>query len=625
MPGARLTMRVALVLALVSGPALAQATKPKQAELPRLSVDVRTPDTTGYTQVYVGDTGDPVRNGASLKSAIERASCSPNGTVISIDHRAAYQRAGNFQLPAKECAPGQWVIIQTDAVGQLPPPGTRVTLSHLNLMPVIRDVTVNVPGIQVMPSARRYRLIGIRVETPDRGAFNTSESLVVMGDGGPDLQTSREQIPDSIVLDRVILRGNTALRHEVVGGAEFQCQNCALVDSHIDQIHRVGFEAQGIRGWNSNGPWLIQNNYIEAAAMCILIGGADPRVANAVPADITFRRNHCFKPLTWNRRDPSYAGVRWAVKNHIELKLGVRVLIEGNVLENTWPDAQAGSALLFNTSNANNRSPWSEVADVTFRLNRVERAAGGPIEIGSTNGVYASRVTKRITVQNNLFTNQGGSSGRYFLWGQSRKTIVPGDEGGFADFIVQHNTLIVSSSFPRVSATVAIDADWPAGQKPFATAGGGVGSGFAVHDNIFAAGRSPSEGSGVNESCKVDGQPRGGFGCYSAKSWYRNLVYFSAPFGTWCRAGSDFSPWAENRAACVSALADVGFVDFEKGDFRLTPKSKGYKAATDGTDVGANVGAPGAGLAGTVFGETCGAVNGEWSCFKPLAASTKAP
>ena len=30
-----------------------------------------------------------------------------------------------------------------------------------------------------------------------------------------------------------------------------------------------------------------------------MFGGADPKIANLVPADIEFRRNDCSKPLSW--------------------------------------------------------------------------------------------------------------------------------------------------------------------------------------------------------------------------------------------------------------------------------------------------------------------------------------
>ncbi len=52
-------------------------------------------------------------------------------------------------------------------------------------------------------------------------------------------------------------------------------------------------------GYNGPGPWTVENNYLEASGENILIGGASPKIPNLVPADLTFRHNHLFKPLSW--------------------------------------------------------------------------------------------------------------------------------------------------------------------------------------------------------------------------------------------------------------------------------------------------------------------------------------
>ena len=101
-----------------------------------------------------------------------------------------------------------------------------------------------------------------------------------------------------------------------------------------------------------------------------MFGGADPKIIGLVPSDIEFRRNHCFKPLSWNPLDPSYAGRHWTVKNIFELKNARRVLVEGNMLENNWADGQSGAAVLFTPRNQEGTAPWSAVQDVTFRRYR---------------------------------------------------------------------------------------------------------------------------------------------------------------------------------------------------------------------------------------------------------------
>jgi hypothetical protein len=67
--------------------------------------------------------------------------------------------------------------------------------------------------------------------------------------------------------------------------------------------------------------------------------------------DVTVRRNHFFKPLSWQRIQPngtpngSWDGIRWLVKNHFEVKFAQRVLVEGNYFQNNWAQGQDGTAV----------------------------------------------------------------------------------------------------------------------------------------------------------------------------------------------------------------------------------------------------------------------------------------
>jgi hypothetical protein len=574
--GQTVTLTNGFTFTIVSLPG---AVRPPLPALPQSTVDTTMPNTTGYTVVTVANTGNPDTNGANLQAAINNASCNPNGTIIQLIAGATYQRAGNFNLPAKNCAAGKWIMIRTDTPdANLPAPGTRMTAASSNLLPIIRIISANIPGIRVAPSAMQYRIIGILMNTPATGSFFSSEPHIAIGDGGATLQTTQAQQPNNIIIDRSVMRGSDALSHEIVGGVEFHCRNCALVDSYVDQVHRVGFESQAIRGWNGTGPVLVHNNFLSAAGMCVLIGGANPSIPNALLSDITFTRNHCFKPYSWKVGDPTYAGTRWLVKNHLELKHGVRVLIEGNVFENVWQDAQAGAAILFNTANSRS-TPWAQVADVTFRYNKVIRSEGGPVEIGAWSGAFQSLMTQRVHIHDNLFDQQGGRSTRYFLVVGGRLN----QPSQMDAIILEHNTVISSLAGANVSAPLAFGIDVPTGFTPLSPGG------IAIHDNIFGTSQYANSPKGVSENCRVNGVPLGAFGCYTTDSWHKNLVYHTTPVSTWCRNSSDFSPWANNKAGCVNLMSDVQFVDLVGGDFRLATSSAGKNAATDGRDVGANI------------------------------------
>ena len=161
------------------------------------------------------------------------------------------------------------------------------------------------------------------------------------------------------------------------------------------------------------GPFRIANNHLEAAGENVMFGGADPLIADLVPADIEIVGNHFAKPLRWKEDDSRYEGVAWSVKNLFELKNARRVLVEGNVLEYNWPHAQNGFAILFTVRNQDGRAPWSVVEDVTFRDNMV-RHVGGGINILGHDDIHPSRRTSRIAIVDNVFADVGGS------WGHGR-------------------------------------------------------------------------------------------------------------------------------------------------------------------------------------------------------------
>ena len=89
------------------------------------------------------------------------------------------------------------------------------------------------------------------------------------------------------------------------------------------------------------------------------------------------------------------------MKNIFELKNARRVLIEGNLFEYNWAQAQTGFAILFTVRNQNGSAPWTVVEDVTFRNNIVRHSASGVSILGRDDN-YPSGQTKRILIQNNL-------------------------------------------------------------------------------------------------------------------------------------------------------------------------------------------------------------------------------
>ena len=178
-------------------------------------------------------------------------------------------------------------------------------------------------------------------------------------------------------------------------GIALNSASTTIRNSYITDIKAVGQESQAIAGWNGTGPYTIENNFLEAAGVNILFGGADPAIPDLVPSDIVIRRNLITKNVEWR-------GSTWTVKNLLELKNARRVLIEGNRLENCWTAAQPGYAVLFTVRNSGGRAPWATIEEVVFRSNVVRHAAGG-INILGFDSTAESRTATGIAIENNLF------------------------------------------------------------------------------------------------------------------------------------------------------------------------------------------------------------------------------
>ena len=275
--------------------------------------------------------------GGNLQAALN--SSLPGDTIV-LQAGAVY--TGNFTLPVKTGS--GWVIIRTSNLSGISPEGTRISTNQATAMPKI--LTPNAaPALATIGAAHHYRLVGLEIGISPGFAINYG--IVALGD--PATQGSLASLPHDLVIDRCFIHGN--LTGDVSRGVALNSASTAIIDSNISECHGLGFDTQAIAGWNGPGPFKIVNNYLEGAGENVMFGGADPKIPNLVASDIEFRRNHCVKPLTWNPTEPTYAGRRWSVKNLFELKNAQRVLIDGNIFENCWVDAQTGFAIVFTPRN----------------------------------------------------------------------------------------------------------------------------------------------------------------------------------------------------------------------------------------------------------------------------------
>src|SRR5262249_44193528 len=320
-------------------------------ELPRVFLDT----------AYRAPTGNTIRvaAGQSVQAAINQAQ---PGDVIMLQAGATF--TGNFTLPNKSGS--SWIIIRSDAAdADLPQPGTRVSPASASLMPKLISQTSEQVA-QTDAGAHHYRFIGIEF-----GA--TTDIYDIVSFGGD--QTSPTDTPHDLIIDRCYIHGaagRTARRGVMINSAR-----TAIIDSYISDIHEVGADSQAVCGWNGPGPFKIVNNYLEGAGENFMLGGAPPSLPNLIASDIEFRLNNVSKPLSWKQDDPTYAGQPWTVKNLFELKNAQRLLVDQNVFENNWADAQNGFCILFTPRSEAGVAPQATASDVTFTNNIVRHSGCG--------------------------------------------------------------------------------------------------------------------------------------------------------------------------------------------------------------------------------------------------------
>jgi hypothetical protein len=315
--------------------------------------------------------------GGDLQAVIDAAQ---PGDIIELEPGATY--TGNFRLRVKNGT--DFVVIRTRVTDGLPGPGVRIHKSHASKLAKIRSAN-QTAALATDRGAHHWRIELVEFQANEDGAGD------IIRFGSPD-QTDVAQQAYDLVLDRVYIHGDPATGQK--RGIALNSGATEIVNSYFEDFKRVGQEAQAICGWNGSGPFLIENNYMEAASQSIMFGGADALIWNLVPSDITVRRNVMTKPLAWRNQ-------RWLTKNGFELKNARRVLVEGNIIENVWLDGQTGYAVLFKVANQGGRMPWTIVEDVTFRFNII-RHAGGGINIQGHDDNEASQQTRRIQISDNL-------------------------------------------------------------------------------------------------------------------------------------------------------------------------------------------------------------------------------
>jgi hypothetical protein len=408
---------------------------------------------------------------------------------------------------------------------------------------------------------------------PSHGSLTVTDhyrfiGLEITRDGGNgiiyNLVTARAA--SKLIFDRVWMHGTAndeTTRGFAFPGASF----IAVIDSYFSDFHciaRTGSCVDSQAVWAGAGPvaggtYKIVNNYLEAAAEGVLMGGA---AASATPQDIEIRRNHFYKPLSWNHLSAQFNGGPFIVKNNLELKNASRVLVEANLLENSWGGfSQNGFQILLTPKSQENRCPLCVVRDVTIRYCLLRHSGSGMqlANAASDSGGLSQglmNVSIHDVVMDDINARQYEGSGVGFQISTSGST--------FRDLAIRHITVPFSDRH-----LFMIGGDRAARMQ-----------GVTVADNILDVGQYQIMSTGGRTNCAFEQRdPKNFFdSCWPGYTFRGNLLI------------GGFDKWPDGNYVVKNVKA-LGFsaVHDEAYGYELPLKSQYQGKATDAKTPGADI------------------------------------
>lgn len=509
-----------MAFAMLSIPPSSRSSVTTFAELPRVSVDASVPPVTGTS-----------RNAATAAEFATALGLSSLGdeivlTADSVGPITLTERSGTG-----------WITIRSNNSGSLPAYGTRVGAADSANMRKITGGGTPVRCVVTSGIAHHYRFIGVEFLAP---TTPISTGLIVLGAFNETLEAN---LPHHIIFDRCLIRGDATIGCR--RGINFGCGTWAAVHCYIGDMKESGADSQAILCYNSPGPGLIWNCFLEGAGENVMFGGGDPTVTNMIPSDIELRGNYFYKPTAW-------VGSGWTVKNHFELKMGVRILLHRCQFSNMWAAAQAYSVNI-KVANQDGTATWAATNNVTLSHNKFTNVENGIVLNAKDPGT--SLALHHALVENNIFEIENVTAVADY-----RGFMVLGletDGIGPMDIAFRHNTWANRSGVSGQAAYIeayAVD----------------VMDRLYFENNAIYAGTTDIDGPVV-----AAGQPT--FDRWSIT----NSVINNAIIGSTATYGA-----SNIKPVDVAAMK---YTDHAARNYILASDSPGKNAASDGVDMGASV------------------------------------
>ena len=602
--------------------------------------------------------------GANLQAAIDAAQ--PGDTIL-LTAGATY--VGNFVLPLKGGATD--ITIRTAPDLRQPKPGRRIDpIAHAGLLAIIRSGNT-LPAIQTDAGAHHWRLELLEFAATTDGYGE----IIRLGRGGVD-QSTLASVPYEIVIDRCFIHGDPLQGQK--RGISLNSASTTIRDSYISDMKGVGFDTQAIAGWNGPGPYIIENNYLEGAGENVLFGGADAKIADLVPSDITFKGNYLFKPRAWEQPiipAPTASAVSLASGGSLAAgTYGYRVVarryvgqsILGTSLPSaeatatlaaaggvriTWAPVEAAREYRVYGRTAGGQTVYWTVTTTSFVDNGAAGTAGTPPTSGTrwtVKNIFELKNARRVLAEGNVFENSWRD-------GQTGVGVVftPRNQDGTAPWSTVQDVTFRYNIVRHVGAGINIngyDNNYPCQQT----------RNVLIEDNLFddvrsepgTTGRFMQIGSGpanvtVNHNTSIQASTllyiyaRRADGTYETAlgfSFTNNLGLHNAygiqgenagGYGLASIRAYFIDEWRVNRNALAGGVAskypagnffpDVAtfYAQFEDGSYRLRADSPYKGAGSDARDLGADI--------DTVTALTDRAISGSTTPNQPPTALTNGP
>lgn len=204
-------------------------------------------------------------------------------------------------------------------------------------------------------------------------------------------------------------QGLSALGMRVTNAIVAGCTLCWFEWNYFEGLALPAGEGHIFALTNANPGIKIAHNFVEGSAISYMMGGGIP-INRATPSDTEIRQNvFTTNPATIiNGKTNVACNGRIGLKNKGENKLGIRILVNGNVYENSSECGQSGQGPTINVRSCSTNCDHftAVITDFTFSNNIMRHLVNGvmtdPRAAGPGSGATVSLPMRRLNVINNL-------------------------------------------------------------------------------------------------------------------------------------------------------------------------------------------------------------------------------